>query len=43
MSTAWASKNTFVASKVFNDQVFDYVDVIEATCVKEVLVSVVKK
>lgn len=43
MFSAWASKNTFVASKVFNDQVFDYVDVIEATSVKEVLVSVVKK
>ena len=43
MSTAWASKNTFVASKVFNEQVFDYVDAIEAGFVKEILASVVKK
>ena len=39
MSTAWASKNTFVASRLFNEQVFDYVDAIEASSVKEVLVS----
>jgi tagaturonate reductase len=43
MSTAWASKNTFVASSVFNEQVFDYVDAIEAGSVIEVLASVVKK
>jgi tagaturonate reductase len=43
MSAAWASKNTFVASKVFNEQVFDYVDAIEAGSVKEILASVVKK
>ncbi len=43
MSTAWASKNTFVAPKVFNEQVFDYVDAIEAGSVKEILASVVKK
>ena len=39
MSTAWGSKNTFVASRLFNEQVFDYVDAIEASSVKEVLVS----
>jgi tagaturonate reductase len=43
MSSAWASKNTFVASKVFNEQVFDYVDAIEVGSVKEILASVVKK
>jgi len=43
MSTACASKNTFVASSIFNEQVFDYVDAIEAGSVIEVLASVVKK
>jgi tagaturonate reductase len=42
MSTAWASKNTFVASSVFNEQVFKYVDVIEASSVKDVLGSLAK-
>jgi tagaturonate reductase len=41
MSTAWASKNTFVASDVFNEQVFDYVDAIEASSVKHVLALIV--
>jgi tagaturonate reductase len=41
MSTAWASKNTFVASDVFNEQVFDYVDAIEASSVKDVLALIV--
>ena len=41
MSSAWASKNTFVASKVFNEKVFDYVDAIEASSVNEILASVV--
>ena len=43
MSTAWSSKNTFVASRLFNEQVFDYVDAIEASSVKEVLVSFINK
>jgi hypothetical protein len=41
MYTAWASKNTFVASDVFNEQVFDYVDAIEASSVKDVLALIV--
>ena len=41
MSSAWASKNTFVASDVFNEQVFDYVDAIEASSVKDVLALIV--
>jgi len=40
---ALASKTTMVASSIFNDQVFDYVDAIEASSVKGVLVSLVKK
>jgi tagaturonate reductase len=40
---ALASKTTMVTSSIFNDQVFDYVDAIKASSVKEVLVSLVKK
>ena len=40
---ALASKTTMVTSSIFNDQVFDYVDSIKASSVKEVLVSLVKK
>lgn len=40
---ALASKTTMVTSSIFNDQVFDYVDAIRASSVKEVLVSLVKK
>jgi tagaturonate reductase len=40
---AFASKSTMVASSIFNDQVFDYVDAIKASSVKEILVSLVKK
>ena len=41
MSIAWASKNSFIASDVFNEQVFDYVYAIEASSVKDVLPLIV--
>jgi tagaturonate reductase len=37
MSTAWTSRNTFVASNAFNNLVFKYVDAIEASSVNDVL------
>lgn len=40
---ALASKTTIVASEVFNKQVFDCIDKIEASSIKEVLVSLLNK
>jgi tagaturonate reductase len=40
---ACASKTTMVASEVFNKQVFDCIDKMEASSIKEVLVSVLNK
>ncbi len=43
MSNAVASKTTFVPSTTFNEQVFEYVDKINASTVIELLAAVVKK
>ena len=40
---ACASKTTMVASEIFNKQVFDCIDKMEASSIKEVLVSVLNK
>jgi hypothetical protein len=40
---ACASKTTMVASEVFNKQVFDCIDKMDASSIKEVLVSVLNK
>jgi hypothetical protein len=40
---ALASKTTLVASDVFNRQVFDCIDKIEASSIKNVLVSLLNK
>jgi tagaturonate reductase len=43
MSNAWASKTTFIPSSIFNEQVFTYIDKIDASSVTEILATIVKK
>ena len=43
MSNAVATKTTFVQSSIFNEQVFEYVDKINASSVTDLLAAVVKK
>ncbi len=43
MSNAWATKTTFLPSSIFNEQVFDYIDKIGASCVSEILADIVNK
>jgi tagaturonate reductase len=42
MSNAWASKTTFIPSSIFNEQVFAYIDKIDASSVTEILATIVK-
>jgi len=42
MSNVWASKTTFIPSSIFNEQVFDYIDKIDASSVTEILATIVK-
>jgi hypothetical protein len=43
MSSAVATKTTFMQSSIFNEQVFEYVDKINASSVTDLLAAVVKK